>query len=59
MEKDMECLPPKLVKRFCSAAACVISTFQPAFLWLRKKHLCEDMNVALQASVFHLGEEKG
>lgn len=52
MEKDMECLPPKLVKRFCSAASCVISTFQPAFLRLRKKHLCEDMNVTLQTSMF-------
>lgn len=58
MEKDMECLPPKLAKRFCAAASCVISTFQPAFLRLRKKHLCEDMNVTLRTSIFHLGEEK-
>lgn len=52
MEKDMECLPSKLVKRFCSAPPCVISTFQPAFLRLRKKRLCEDMNVTLQTCVF-------
>lgn len=55
MEKDMKCLPLKLVKCFCSAAARaagVISTFQPAFLRLLKKHLCEDINVSLRTSVF-------
>lgn len=52
MEKDMECLPPKLAKRFCSATSCVISTFQPAFLRLRKKHFCVDMNVTLRTSMF-------
>lgn len=49
---------PKLAKRFCSAA-CVIATFQTAFLRLRKKHLCGDVNMGCHGTLQTCLPEKG